>query len=99
MKYTFVGFITAAVIPLAITACTEDKDTSQQYAPMVQSLRGAKSVEDKAHADAARKAIQEFHATQGRYPADLTEVAAITGIPLQAEKYDYNPEAGTLTVK
>lgn len=66
---------------------------------MVQSLKSAKSVENKVNVEEVRKSIQEFYAANGRYPADLTELSTFNGITLKSDKYDYNPATGTLTEK
>lgn len=100
MKHLTTGFTLLFGFMLIFTACTEEKNPAQQYGNTLgQSLKSAKNVDDKAHADAARKAIQDFYATKGRYPADLAEVSAAIGIPLAGDKYDYNAETGTLTAK
>ncbi|MDH4162419.1 MAG: hypothetical protein OEW15_06980 [Nitrospirota bacterium] len=101
MKQLSAGAVLIAALLMAtIIACTDDKNPAQQYGTtMVNSLKSAKSVEDKAHADAARKAIQDFHVTNGRYPADLAELLSATGLPLKSDAYDYDPSTGTLTKK
>ena len=84
----------------ALAACTDEKNPAQQYGnTMVQSLKSAKSVENKANVEEVRKSIQEFYAANGRYPADLKELLTFNGITLQSDKYDYDPATGTLTEK
>lgn len=85
---------------LALFACSDDKNPAQQYGnTMVESLRTTKKVEKKVNVLAVQKSIQEYYAANGRYPADLNEVAAFNGMTLEGDKYDYNPATGTLTEK
>jgi hypothetical protein len=85
---------------LALFACSDDKNPAQQYGnTMVQSLKTTKNVEKKVNVLAVQKSIQEYYAANGRYPADLNEVATFNGMALESDKYDYNPATGTLTQK
>jgi hypothetical protein len=99
MKLSTTGLIIlAGLFLLTFTSCSDEKNTAQQYSnTMVQSLKSAKSVENKVNVEEVRKSIQEFYAANGRYPADLNEVAAFNGIALKSGGYVYNPATGTLT--
>lgn len=97
MKMPNKGLIALCSLFLAFAAC-EDKNPAQQYGnTMVQSLKSAKSVENKVNVQQVQESIQEFYAANGRYPADLSEVSAFNGITLKSDKYDYNPATGALT--
>jgi hypothetical protein len=97
--------ITASwIIPVGLcfvlAACSDDKNPAQQYGnTMVQSLKSTKNVEKKVNVLEMQKSIQEFNAANGRYPADLNEVAAFNGMVLESDKYAYDPATGTLTPK
>ena len=92
--------ILAGLFLLMVTSCSDEKNTAQQYGDtMVQSLKSARSVENKVNVEEVRKSIQEFYAANGRYPADLNEVAAFNGIALKSDRYVYDPATGTLTEK
>jgi hypothetical protein len=100
MKRVSPGWIISLVLCLALIACSDDKNPAQQYGnTMVQSLKTTKNVEKKVNVLAVQKSIQEYQAANGRYPADLNEVAAFNGITLESDKYEYNPATGTLTEK
>jgi hypothetical protein len=87
-------------VTFGLASCSDEKNPAQQYGnTLVQSLKSAKSVENKANVEEVRKSIQEFYAANGRYPADLSELTAFNGMTLKSDKYDYNPAAGTLTEK
>ncbi len=81
-----------------ITSCKDNP--AQQYGnTLTQSLKSAKSVENKVNVEEVRKSIQEFYAANGRYPADLNELSTFNGITLKSDKYDYDPATGTLAEK
>jgi hypothetical protein len=100
MKYNSTRWIIAFGICFSFVACTEEKNPAQQYGnTMVQSLKTANSVGKKVNVLAVQKSIQEYHAANGRYPADLNEVAAFNGMVLESDRYDYDPATGILTQK
>ena len=100
MKKTSTRWIIPLGLCLALFACSDEKNPAKQYGnTMVESLKTTKKVEKKVNVLAVQKSIQEFHAANGRYPADLNEVAAFNGMTLEGGNYDYNPATGTLTEK
>ncbi len=85
---------------LVIAACTDEKNPAQQYGnTMVQTYKNAQKFEKKVDLQQAQKSVQEFYAANGRYPADLKELSSFSGLPLDAEQYDYNSADGVLTSK
>ena len=100
MKGNSISWIILLGLCFALTACSDDKNPAQQYGnTLVQPLKTTKSVEKKVNVLTVQKSIQEFYAANGRYPADLNEVAAFNGMVLESDQYDYNPATGTLTQK
>jgi hypothetical protein len=84
----------------ALSSCSDDKNPVQQYGnTMVQSYKSAQKLDAKVNIEQVRKSIQEFHAANGRFPADLNEVSSFNGISLKSDNYDYNPSSGILTEK
>jgi hypothetical protein len=85
---------------LALFACTDDKNPAQQYGnTMVDALKTTKKVEKRVNVLEVQRSIQEYHAANGRYPADLNEVAAFNGMALEGDRYDYDPATGALIEK
>jgi len=85
---------------VTLASCKDDKNPAQQYGDtMVQSLKSAKKLDSSVNVQQVRKSIQEFYAANGRYPADLNELATFNGMTLKSDKYDYDPATGTLTEK
>jgi hypothetical protein len=66
---------------------------------MVSSLKTTKKVEGKVDLLTMQRSIQEFHAANGRYPADLNEVAPFNGVTLESGQYAHDPATGSLTNK
>jgi hypothetical protein len=85
---------------ITIASCNKDENPAQKYGnTMVQSLKSAKKLDATVNVLEVKKSIQEFYATNGRYPADLNELSAFNGITLKGDQYDYNPATGSLTAK
>jgi hypothetical protein len=100
MKRDFSRWTIPLGLCLALFACNDDRNPAQQYGnSLVQPLKTTKSVEKKVNVLEMQKSIQEFYAANGRYPADLNEVAAFNGMALESDKYDYDPATGSLTPK
>ena len=98
MNRTSIGWVLSLGACCLLAACTDEKNPAQQYGnAMVNSLKTAKKVEKRANMQDVQRSIQEFSAANGRYPADLNEVAAFNGVVLESDRYDYDPATGTLT--
>jgi len=100
MKRILTRWIIPFGLCLAFFACSDDKNPAQQYGnTMTEALKTTKNVEKKVNVLEVQRSIQEYNAANGRYPADLKEVAAFNGVTLEDDKYEYNPETGTLMEK
>ncbi len=100
MNLTHIGFIVMSVSLLFFASCSDDKNPVQQYGnTMVQSYKSAQKLDAKVNVQQVQKSIQEFHAANGRFPADLNEVSSFNGISLKSDNYDYDPSTGILTEK
>ena len=83
---------------LALPACTDEQNPAKQYGnTMADALKTTKQVGKDLDVLAVQRSIQEFQAANGRYPADLDEVAAFNGAALDSERFEYDPATGTLT--
>ncbi len=100
MRLLSLLFSVLLVSLFSLVSCSDDKNPVQQYGnSMVQSYKNAQNVKHKTDVQQAQRSIQEFHAANGRYPADLNEVSAISGTRLAGDNYDYDPATGTLKEK
>ena len=85
---------------LILQSCSDEKNPVQQYGnTMTQSRKSAQNLDSKVNILEVRKSIQEYYAANGRYPADLNELAGFNGITLKGDKYEYDPANGTLVEK
>lgn len=85
---------------LVLSACSDDKNPVQQYgSTLTQSQKSARKLDAKVNVQQVRQSIEAFHVANGRYPADLNELAAFSGLTLKSEAYEYDPVNGTLTEK
>jgi hypothetical protein len=85
---------------LLLTSCSDDTNPVQQYGSgMTEAHKSARRLDSKVNILEVRKSIQEFYAANGRYPADLNELAGFNGIMLKGDKYEYEPATGTLVEK
>ena len=81
-----------------ITTCTNNP--AQQYGnAVVQPLKSAKKLDATVNVLEVKKSIQEFYAANGRFPADLGELATFNGMTLKSDQFDYDPATGNLTEK
>ena len=100
MKLFYRQSCTMLGFALVLLACTDEKNPAQQYGnTMVQTYKNVQKIEKKVDLQQAQKSIQEFYAANGRYLADLKELSGFSGLPLDAEQYDYNASNGVLTSK
>jgi hypothetical protein len=97
MKRISIPAIMLCGLCLSITACTEKDAPQQGGSTILQPLTTAKKIEKKVNVLEVQKSIQEYFAANGRYPADLNEVAAFNGITLESDGYMYDPATGILT--
>ena len=100
MNSIHAGLVVLSISVLTLASCSDDKNPAQQYGnTMVQSYKSAQKLDAKVNIQQVQKSIQEFHAANGRFPADLSEVSSFNGISLKSDHYDYNPATGELTEK
>jgi hypothetical protein len=85
---------------ITVSSCNNDKNPAQQYGnTIVQPLKSAKKLDATVNVLEVKKSIQEFYAANGRYPADLNELATFNGMTLKSDQFDYDPATGNLTEK
>ncbi len=98
MKYFQLGLMFSLISLFIIVSCNDNP--AQQYGTtMTQSYKSAQKLDAKVNIQQVQKSIQEFYAANGRFPSDLNELSATSGLTLKNDNYVYNPENGTLTEK
>lgn len=100
MKKIYAGATMLSVSFLVLVSCSDEKTPVPQYGnTMTQSYKSARSLDGKVNILEVRKSIQEFHAANGRYPADLNELSGFNGLTLKSDQYEYDAATGTLAEK
>ena len=100
MLRLFLAMLCTLLLSLPLLSCKDEKNPVQQYGDtLVHGYQSAQKVEKDANLRQVQRSVYEFHATNGRYPADLKELEAFTKSPIDAGKYNYDPATGNITVK
>jgi hypothetical protein len=87
-------------LSLMLLSCKDEKNPVQQYGDtLVQGYQSAQKVEKEANLQQVQRRVYEFRAMNERYPSDLKELEAFTKSPIDANKYNYDPATGNITVK
>ncbi len=98
MKHLYSGYVLGMSLFLALVSCTDDKNPAQQYGnTVIQTYKRAQKLDAKVNVQQIQKSVQEFYASNGRYPADLDELSSFCGLTLKSENYEYDSSNGTLT--
>ena len=66
---------------------------------LTDTLQKSKDFGAEASLKAFQVSIAAFKAANGKYPADLKELSDFSGVAASADVYDYDPDAGKLTLK
>lgn len=94
IAYTLLLFI-LIVFPLS---CKENP--LEEYGDtLIREYKRSWHVEKGISLERLQKAIQAFHASNGRYPEDIRELEGFMGERLSDERYDYNRDTGTIKLK
>lgn len=89
------------LLPL-LTACKDKPRNNpvQDYGnALINSYEKAQDAADKANFELIKRAIQQFHGANGEYPKNLQDLAKFIGIEINADKYEYDPRTGTITLR
>ncbi len=88
------------LLPL-LTACKDKpRNPVKEYGnTLINSYEKAQDAADTANFELIKRAIQQFHAANGEYPASLEALQKFIGIDINADKYEYDPRTGTITLK
>jgi hypothetical protein len=86
---------------LLIPACKEKpKNPVAEYGNnLMNAYKGAQNAADIASLDGMKKAVEAYRASNGSYPAELKDVGALIGGPVDFSKFDYDPSTGAVTLK
>jgi hypothetical protein len=91
-----------AVSCLALSAACDEKPKNPVAGhgnAMIDAYQKSKILRDTASLSSVKTAIQTFHAENGRYPNDLSEIRDLLGAEYDLSVYSYNPSDGSVALK
>ena len=89
-----------ALAGLVLICSCESKNPVEQYGDDVTgAYKSTERFVGQINLQSLQEAVRSFHAMNGRYPNDLSELEHFVGTALDPARYDYNPSTGTITAK
>jgi len=85
-------------IALSLYAC-KDNPADKYGTTMINSYHQSQTTADQATLDSLNKSIQAYQASNGKNPESMEELEKIVGSPVDRNKFQYNPETGTVALK
>jgi hypothetical protein len=84
-----------------LLACDEKpKNPISEYGDaLIGSYKRGQQAGEEANLDAIKKTIQSYHAEHEKYPESLKDIEDLMRKPIDATKYNYDPQTGTITLK
>jgi hypothetical protein len=88
----------AVVLLMAAAAGCDRENPVEKYGTgLTDSYKRAERAAEDATLSALRGSIAAYRSANGRYPQDLKELSAFSGLEVDAEKYGYDPATGEIT--
>jgi len=86
---------------LFIFACDEKpKNPVSEYGDaLIDSYKKGQQAGETANLDAVKRAIEGYHAANGKYPESLEEAEEFMGTKIDISKYEYDPLTGRVSLK
>src|SRR4030042_6786874 len=84
-----------------LLACDEKpKNPISEYGDaLIGSYKRGQQAGEEANLDAIKKTIQSYYAEHEKYPESLKDLEDLMRKPIDATKYNYDPQTGTITLK
>ncbi|HXX56941.1 MAG TPA: hypothetical protein VEI96_02945 [Thermodesulfovibrionales bacterium] len=91
-------FLILGLVSLSLSC--KGKNPAEQYGDrLMKTYKDSEKFGDKTSIQNLQESIKAFQAANGRYPNDLKELADFAGIPLDSNKYTYDPSTGIISSK
>lgn len=85
-------------VTLLFSAC--DRKKAENFTGTVMNMpQRAHRAAGAADLQALKSCVQSYRATNGRYPKNLKDAAALLDSPVDLSKYDYDPATGKVSLK
>ncbi len=93
-------FLIIPALFILITCDEKPKNPVSEYGDaLIGAYKRGQQAGEEANIDAIKKTIQSYHAEHEKYPESLKEIEDLMRKPIAANKYDYDPQTGTVTLK
>ncbi|NOZ25063.1 MAG: hypothetical protein GXO94_03095 [Nitrospirae bacterium] len=88
------------LVPL-LTACKDEpRNPAGEYGgALMDSYEKARDAAGNADFELIKRAVQQFRGANGEYPESLEDLERFTGIEIDADRYEYDPRTGTITLR
>ncbi len=98
--YKLIGAI-FLLFSLSIIACDEKpKNPVSEYGDaLIDSYKKGQQAGETANLDAVKRAIESYHAANGKYPENLEAAEEFMGARIDISKYEYDPSTGRVSLK
>jgi len=93
-----IPFIIFLFISIGFTAC-KDNPAEKYGDTVIEKYKDTQEFGDRVSLQRLQQAVQTFRITNGRLPESLEELENFTGEKLDKNRYDYDPDTGTLALK
>jgi outer membrane protein assembly factor BamD (BamD/ComL family) len=88
------------LLPLVSACKDKPRNPVKEYGnAVINSYKKAQDAAETANFELIKRAIQQFHAANGEYPASLKDLGKFIGIKINADMYEYDPRTGTITLR
>jgi len=76
-----------------------DNPVSRYGDALIGAHQSAQQTAETASLASIQEGIRLYFASNGRYPGSLSELEDLMGAPIDADRYEYNPQTGTVRAK
>jgi hypothetical protein len=88
------------VIALSLlTACKEKNPVEEYGTGLIHSYQKSQDAAETANLDAIKKSLQQYRAEHEEYPRSLKDIENMAGVLIDPDRYDYNPQTGSVSLK
>jgi hypothetical protein len=89
-------------VVLVTQSCNKASEVSEKVSDVAQqrldALDKAKNISQKTDVAHLRHAVNNFYASEGRYPKDLSELEQFASVSIDKGIYKYDPNTGSISV-
>jgi hypothetical protein len=93
-------FLIILALFILITCDEKPKNPVSEYGDaLIGAYKRGQQAGEEANLDAIKKTIQAYYAEHEKYPESLKEIEDLMRKPINVNKYNYDPQTGTIALK